>query len=152
MLNHIGQSDVASKVHNAWLRTLEDGVHTGDIYDAALSKEKLGTQEFADAVIARLGQKPTQFKEVDYGAGGGKAMSLPPLKPRVVQEKVLVGADIFVHYDGKPDDLAARITAVDGLDLQILANRGVKVWPNGHAEIIGVAASIAINPLPLIPF
>jgi isocitrate dehydrogenase len=134
MLNHIGQSDVASKVHNAWLRTLEDGAHTGDIFDADLSKEKLGTQEFADAVIARLGQKPAKFKAVDYGAGGGKAMSLPPLKPRVVQEKILVGADIFVHYDGKPDDLAARIRAVEGLELQILANRGVKVWPNGHAD------------------
>src|SRR6266851_5406555 len=30
MLVHIGQPDIAAKVHNAWLRTLEDGVHTYD--------------------------------------------------------------------------------------------------------------------------
>src|SRR5690606_10971564 len=32
MLVHIGQSDVAEKIHNAWLKTIEDGLHTGDIY------------------------------------------------------------------------------------------------------------------------
>ena len=32
MLNHIGQNEVASKVQNAWLKTLEDGIHTYDIY------------------------------------------------------------------------------------------------------------------------
>jgi len=43
MLNHIGQSDIAEKVHNAWLRTMEDGVHTYDIYKEGTSKEKVGT-------------------------------------------------------------------------------------------------------------
>ena len=33
MLVHIGQPDVAERVHNAWLRTIEDGVHTYDIYE-----------------------------------------------------------------------------------------------------------------------
>ena len=32
MLIHIGQNDVAELVHNAWLRTIEDGVHTYDIF------------------------------------------------------------------------------------------------------------------------
>ena len=32
MLNHMGQNKVAEKVENAWLKTLEDGVHTQDIY------------------------------------------------------------------------------------------------------------------------
>src|SRR5205085_10929178 len=32
MLVHIGQTDVAEHVHNAWLSTIEDGVHTYDIY------------------------------------------------------------------------------------------------------------------------
>jgi len=31
MLVHIGQQDVAERVHNAFLRTLEDGIHTYDI-------------------------------------------------------------------------------------------------------------------------
>src|SRR6202521_1836696 len=29
MLQHIGQGDIAERVHNAWLRTIEDGQHTG---------------------------------------------------------------------------------------------------------------------------
>src|SRR5437773_11275007 len=55
MLVHIGQHDVAERVHNAWLRTIEDGVQTYDIYDEGVSKEKVGTKEFAEAVIKRIG-------------------------------------------------------------------------------------------------
>ena len=32
MLVHIGQIDIAERVQNAWLRTIEDGVHTYDIF------------------------------------------------------------------------------------------------------------------------
>src|ERR687895_2481610 len=71
MLVHIGQTDVAERVHNAWLRTIEDGVHTYDIYKEGVSKQKVGTREFADAVIARVGQKPETLKAVSYKAGGG---------------------------------------------------------------------------------
>src|SRR5213594_3850119 len=58
MLVHIGQAPIAERVHNAWLRTLEDGVHTYDIFDESVSKEKVGTKEFAAAVVERLGQEP----------------------------------------------------------------------------------------------
>src|SRR5581483_4406372 len=68
MLVHINQPDVAERVHNAWLKTIEDGIHTYDIYDERVSKQKVGTKEFAQAVIARLGQKPEQLKAVSYRA------------------------------------------------------------------------------------
>src|SRR3954466_2109784 len=58
MLVHINQADVAERVHNAWLKTLEDGIHTYDIYTEGISKEKVGTKEFAQAVVARMGQRP----------------------------------------------------------------------------------------------
>ncbi len=134
MLNHIGQSAVATKIHNAWYKTLEDGVHTGDIYDEGLSKERVGTVAFADAVIARLGQNPSQFKPVDYGEGSSEGLKLPPLKPRRMQKKELFGADIFVAFEGATDELVKKIHAVDGLKLEIISNRGVKVWPNGHPD------------------
>src|SRR5947209_13737677 len=66
MLVHIDQPDVATQVHNAWLRTIEDGIHTYDIYVEGVSKEKVGTREFAEAVIARLGQQPQILKAVTY--------------------------------------------------------------------------------------
>src|SRR5436853_6330117 len=66
MLVHIGQTGVAEKVHNGWLRTIEDGIHTYDIYDEGSSKEKVGTKEFAAAVVERLGKRPNTLKAVAY--------------------------------------------------------------------------------------
>src|SRR6478752_6148201 len=67
MLVHIGQPDIAEKVHNAWLRTIEDGIHTYDIFKEGISKEKVGTKEFAQAIVDRMGQKPQTLKAVSYG-------------------------------------------------------------------------------------
>jgi isocitrate dehydrogenase len=66
MLVHIGLTERAERVHNAWLRTIEDGIHTYDIYDESVSKQKVGTKEFAEAVIQRLGQTPQILKAVKY--------------------------------------------------------------------------------------
>src|SRR5215472_11839133 len=66
MLVHINQPDVAERVHNAWLRTIEDGIHTYDIFEEGVSTQKVGTKEFACAVIDRLGQKPYRLKPVSY--------------------------------------------------------------------------------------
>ena len=150
MLVHIGQNDVAEKVHNAWLKTIEDGIHTGDIYRMTHSKEKVGTKGFGDAVIARLGQLPEKLHAVSYASETKGAMTLPPLKPRVVQEKKLTGVDIFIDWNGNPDDLAARILELveDTNDivarrfeqravafkLDSISNRGTKVWPDGQPE------------------
>src|SRR5204863_1575448 len=70
MLVHIGQTAVAEKVHNAWLRTIEDGIHTYDIFDEGISKQKVGTKEFAQAVVDRLGKKPHTLKAVAYKQNG----------------------------------------------------------------------------------
>src|SRR5919202_1421042 len=75
MLVHVGQTEVAERAHNAWLRTMEDGVHTYDIYKEGVSKQKVGTKEFAQAVVARLSQTPQTLKAVKYNAGGGQATS-----------------------------------------------------------------------------
>ena len=58
MLVHIGQGEVAALIENAWKRTLEDGVHTADIYNTETSTKKVGTKEFAEEVVKRLGEKP----------------------------------------------------------------------------------------------
>src|SRR5436190_5939483 len=73
MLVHIGETSVAERVHNAWLRTIEDGVHTYDIFKEGVSREKVGTREFADAVIARVGQQPEKLKAANYAAAPKQA-------------------------------------------------------------------------------
>jgi isocitrate dehydrogenase len=138
MLVHIGQINEASQVHNAWLRTLEDGVHTYDIYKEGISKEKVGTTEFAAAVVKRLGEKPQLFKAVEYK----EVVSEPFAGETAVSErsgaqKQLVGVDVFLDWlKGSADDLGASFSKLsgDGLKLSTMSNRGVKVWPDGHSE------------------
>ncbi len=136
MMNHIGQSDVASRVHNAWLRTIEDGVHTYDIFKDGVSKEKVGTKEFAQAVAARLGQSPEKLKPVAYKAF--KPLALKPASTRVASKKERVGADVFVGWTKAPDELAEVLkrTEAAGLTLNMLSNRGTKVWPEGFPDTI----------------
>jgi isocitrate dehydrogenase len=131
MLLHIGQSDVADKVQNAWLKTLEDGIHTYDIYKEGVSKEKVGTKEFAAAVVARVGQKPSVLKAVHFA--DTKPIIIED-KPTKEAKKELLGSDIFVHWKGKdPEELGRKVleaVKVDGIELKVISNRGTKVWPN----------------------
>ncbi len=135
MLNHIAQSEVAQSVHNAWLKTLEDGIHTYDIHRDGTSRQRVGTREFADSIIERLGQEPSTLKPIRYSSGTKMDVHPRPFKP--LAEKTLVGVDVFLDYaGGGPDDLAAAVSdfATDGLTLQMISNRGTKVWPNGSPE------------------
>jgi isocitrate dehydrogenase len=52
-------------------------------------------------------------------------------------QKALVGVDVFVHQSAlSADDLAAQLQASQtaALHLQMITNRGVKVWPGGFPE------------------
>jgi isocitrate dehydrogenase len=137
MLVHIGQPDVAERVHNAWLKTLEDGVHTYDIFEEGVSKQKVGTNAFAQAIIERLGQEPSQLAVVRYAKSGEAKMDLKPPKVYPAAKKELVGVDVFLHWKkGTPDDLGQGLanTAGEAFKLGMISNRGAKVWPDGFAE------------------
>jgi isocitrate dehydrogenase len=135
MLVHIDQADIAERVHNAWLRTMEDGVHTYDIYKEGVSKQKVGTREFAQAVVERLGQTPQTLKAVKYNAGGGAATSTHGAGAQSTQKET-VGVDVFLDWTaGTPDELGAQLTQLAGdLKLTVIHNRGIKVWPGGLPE------------------
>ncbi|MBJ7429164.1 MAG: NADP-dependent isocitrate dehydrogenase [Bacteroidia bacterium] len=135
MLNHIGQTDVAEKVQNAWLKTIEDGIHTYDIFKEGTSKQKVGTKEFGEAVIANLGNKPTLLKAVNYS--NGSALKLPKYVRKPAAKKELVGVDLFVHYTGTDANTLADIVNqlnTDKVELTMITNRGIKVWPEGFKE------------------
>jgi isocitrate dehydrogenase len=136
MLVHIGQPDVAEQAHNAWLRTIEDGIHTYDIYKEGVSKQKVGTKEFAEAVVARLGKKPEKLKEASY----------PKAPKQTVEHKIgatkravkqLIGVDVFFQWNERnPTAFGKKLETFsgDGVKLTSLSNRGVKVYPGGFAE------------------
>ncbi len=135
MLNHIGQTEIAEKVQNAWLKTIEDGIHTYDIFKEGISKQKVGTKEFAQAVISNLGQKPSLLKEVSYAKEA--ALNLPKYIKKPAAKKELVGVDVFVHWNGtNPNELAEKIQKLnnDKVKLSMITNRGIKVWPDGFSE------------------
>ncbi len=145
MLVHINQPDIAELAHNAWLRTIEDGVHTYDMFKEGISKEKVGTKEFADAVVARLGQKPETLKSVSYAANEGDASAKPIVSFPTPQKKELVGVDVFLDwwkgsFYGVADELGALVEKVngDGVKLHTIANRGVKVYPGGQPDTFTV--------------
>lgn len=135
MLNHIGQTAVAEKVQNAWLKTIEDGIHTYDIFKEGVSKQKVGTKEFALAVTANLGGIPSILKPVQYS--NNSALNLPKYKRKPAAKKELVGVDVFVHWQGdNPNELATEIKKIEnnGMKLSMITNRGIKVWPDGFNE------------------
>jgi isocitrate dehydrogenase len=137
MLVHVGLTEEAARVHNAWLRTLEDGIHTYDIYDEGKSKQKVGTKEFAEAVAARLGQTPQTLKVAQYKAADEAAPATAAAKVRTRAKKELVGVDVFLDWTkGTADELGDALSKLsgDGTRLEMMSNRGVKVWPGGHAE------------------
>lgn len=133
MLVHIGQPEVAMRIHNGWLRTLEEGIHTYDIYKERVSKKKVGTQEFAEAVVKNLGKLPQQLKAVSY-----KSASAPlkhthtPTNP----SRHLIGIDVFIYHRGPLSDFFSKISHINVafLRLKMITNRGVRVWPEGQPE------------------
>jgi isocitrate dehydrogenase len=135
MLVHVGLTEHAARVHNAWLRAIEDGIHTYDIYDDKVSKQKVGTKEFGDAVIERLGQVPQILKARKYSKGEESHSSVA--SDRKAPQKELVGVDVFLDWtSGSANDLGDTLSRVngEGVKLTMISNRGVKVWPAGHTE------------------
>src|SRR5579864_1482988 len=100
MLVHVDLPDVAEHVHNAWLRTMEDGVHTYDIFKEDTSKQKVGTKEFAEAVVARLGQLPQTLKAVKYASNPPHQAGKTKPEPAYVQ-KDLVGIDVYIEWPNR---------------------------------------------------
>ena len=132
MMNHLGQGEVAARVHNAWLRTIEEGLHTGDIFREETSRRRLGTQDFADAVIERLDERPEHFAAVAYEENSAvEIMSYTRPAPEDRQSRKLVGIDVFVMSTKTPEDLATELreASKDRDTLTMLTNRGIMVWP-----------------------
>ncbi|MCU0512128.1 MAG: NADP-dependent isocitrate dehydrogenase [Anaerolineae bacterium] len=138
MLVHIGQPEVAATINNAWKVTIEDGIHTPDIYHDERSTHKVSTGEFADAVIERLGKTPEYLRTVKFSSSSN--MRLIKLKPQPRPAKALVGVDVFLDWDHDPRDpallghlLEERIHT-GGLHLTMITNRGLKVYPGEETQ------------------
>ncbi|MBE3559751.1 MAG: NADP-dependent isocitrate dehydrogenase [Ktedonobacteraceae bacterium] len=137
MLVHINQPEVATRVHNAWLRTIEDGIHTYDIYTEGKSRQKVGTKEFASAIIDRLGQQPQVLKTVNYQSAPREPVTRRREQTPRPMKKELVGVDVYLDWPGQNvKELAGLMqkSANGELQLTLIANRGAMLWPHGLPE------------------
>ena len=122
-------------------RTIEDGQHTADIYRPGHSVHLVGTKEFADAVVERMGRVPERLRKWNIDPSTDTRIRVPGYTRRQA-EKTLVGSDLFVDWIGDPMDASViggdleRLTTEAGvqLKLKMITNRGVKVYPDGFPE------------------
>lgn len=134
LLRHIGQIDAARLVENAVLATLEDG--RAVTKDVASQHPPVGTQAYADAVIANFGRQPSRFGARDY-----RPLKMPRFSggPVTVKPKARTtrGCDVFIEADTTADALGQFLTEIApsaGLKLKMISNRGTQVFPSRGAE------------------
>jgi isocitrate dehydrogenase len=130
MLIHIGQNDVASKIRNALYKTIEDGIHTADIFNPSSSKKKVGTKEFGEAVIANLGKKPQQLPELSIKESKShKAAEVEKSKPQA--QKSLIGFDVFIDWQKDFSDLLDQLKSMESekLEVKMISAKGLLLWP-----------------------
>ena len=136
LLIHLGERTTAATIQNAWLKTIEDGMHTYDIYHEKVSKEKVGTQEFGVAVCERLGKKPTSLKPVAYEKNPATALRPYTRKPIQVQRE-LVGVDVYIYSPASAKQITKQATSFSPpapFALTMITNRGARIHPNGIPE------------------
>jgi isocitrate dehydrogenase len=134
MLIHLGLTESAERVHNGWLSAIESGFHTYDIFKEGVSKHKVGTKEFAQAVVKCLGKKPEKLHAVSYEASP-KLTSLP-VEYAHKETRTLVGIDVFIYSKEKREQVEKKLTSLHhlSLPLQMISNRGARIWPHGVPE------------------
>lgn len=133
MLQHLGQMDVATTVYNAWLKTIEDGIHTQDIYKEGLSTKKATTKEFAENIMANIGKKPKKLKPLEQK----QSKPMPIINVHNInQEQELIGVDVYINTpDTHIDNIAKALSDLEPtLQLHIITQKGLKIWPNADMQ------------------
>lgn len=133
MLAYLGEGVCATMIYNAWMHTIEQGIHTYDIFKSGISKKKVGTQEFAQSVVASLGKSP----EVLTPAQSNESrIQIAPLSLTSKEQRSWVGVDIYVYSTAPATEFIQSLEkfSLEGVELNLITNRGTRVWPGGHKE------------------
>jgi len=134
MLVHIGQVEVAQKIRNALYKTLEDGIHTADIFNEKTSSKKVGTKEFTQALISRLGEIPkilpaAQFLNIENSNSIKK--SLTENNSTNQPTKSLIGFDLFVEWNKEFSELISLLNKMgsEKFEVKTITAKGLLMWP-----------------------
>ncbi len=139
MLLHLHQPEVAEKIQNALLKTIEDGIHPADIFLEGLSKQKVGTEAFTEALISNLGQHPHTLKSVHFSSHKKSIDTSHHKKHKAPLKKELIGADIFLDWSDSnrdPNILGKQLEKLSTTKLKLshITSRGTTVFPHGVPE------------------
>jgi isocitrate dehydrogenase len=141
MLSHMGMYDKASLIHNALYKTIEDGIHTADIYQDKISKKKVGTKDFTSAVINNLGSNPFQLKRANFCKNNDDKSkrvlaNKDPIKEE--QNKTLIGFDLFLDYNKGLDSLVNELKKLESEIFQVktISCKGLVLWPVSDKHMI----------------
>ena len=137
MLVHLDMIDYANLIENAWKRTLEEGIHTSDIYSAD-SNELVSTRNFANAVVKRLGKIPTVLTTANYSVKDNKSKT-EEVKIFIDSSeiKTLHGIDVFCDIKTtSPSGIANKVIQLDlgVFELKTISSKGLKLWPHSQED------------------
>ncbi len=135
MLIHLNQPESAARIHNAWLKTIEEGIHTYDIFKDGISFQKVGTKEFAQAIITRLGQTPHTLPTVTYQRSTQHTTQTLS-HHKISTKRELVGVDVFIHSNASAEEFQKKLLekAFEPFILKMITNRGARIYPHGQPE------------------
>lgn len=136
MLRHLGLMESAVTIENALLYTLEQGVHTGDFGDKAISP--VNTTAFAEAIINNFGKQPQQgakvlLEDMPVTETMFKLDKNVMLESKSSADETIIGVDFFIESDEQPVDIANKCLRHGGVKFKLIniSNRGTQVWPTG---------------------
>lgn len=127
MLKHLGKNNEAEMIYNAWLKTIEEGLHTADMFNPEKSKKKLSTSEFTQAVIDNFDKKPNLLVSKFQSAANEKILIKETLSSNEKSE--LIGADIFIKTQFTSELISKLQKLDDVLKLHMVSSRGLLIWP-----------------------
>jgi isocitrate dehydrogenase len=135
MLKHLGKNNEAEMIYNAWLKTIEEGLHTADMFNPEKSKKKLSTSEFTQAVIDNFNNKPNLLISQFQSATNERISIKETLSSNEKSE--LIGTDIFIKTPFTPELITKLQKLDDILKLHMVSNRGLLIWPKAltNAEV-----------------
>ena len=127
MLKHLGKNNEAEMIYNAWLKTIEEGLHTADMFNPEKSKKRLSTSEFTQAVIDNFDKKPNLLVSKFQSATNEKISINETLSSNEKTE--LIGTDIFIKTQFTSELISKLQKLDDVLKLHMVSSRGLLIWP-----------------------
>jgi isocitrate dehydrogenase len=131
MLHHLDEFDVAAKIENALLVTMEEGkFKTGDVVGYESGKN-CTTAQYTDEIIKNIGRTSSKYKVREH-----KHLKMPHVSEDrdfvKANSRKLVGIDLFIESPLAPEQLGPsveKLVAGTPFTLKGISSRGTKVYP-----------------------